>query len=170
MTRRGTLAYYLAAWVIGCFVVSVPLSLEDSSAGPSSRAALFLTTYFFALIFGAADSLLFAFLLRRLMRWLGTHAVWAWLLAGACLALVLALLLVWGGDAVQRLSEIAGPFQEPMEYVLALVWMAPDALRRGGVLWQAPIDGAAGAVVLCLVDRAFNRPEEEPDATKPSPA
>jgi hypothetical protein len=22
MTRRGTLAYYLAAWVIGCFVVA----------------------------------------------------------------------------------------------------------------------------------------------------
>jgi hypothetical protein len=45
--------------------------------------------------------------------------------------------------------------------VLLAFWTAPNALRRAGI-WQAPIGGAAIAAVLCLVDRAFDRPADVP--------
>src|ERR1700722_605034 len=92
MTRRGTLAYYLAAWVIGCFVVSLLLWAGDALAGDFETASTLLTTYFFSLAFGATAVLLFAFLLRRWMRALGTHSLWAWSVSGAALA----SLEIWG--------------------------------------------------------------------------
>ena len=55
----------------------------------------------------------------------------------------------------------------PLGYLLLAFWTAPNALRRAGI-WQAPVGGALTAVVLCLVDRAFNRPTEDAE-TKPSP-
>src|ERR1700719_2397403 len=88
MTRRGTLAYYLAAWVIGCFVVSFLQWVGEALGGEIQTASILLTTYFFSLVFGAAAILLFAFLLRRWMRLLGTHAQWAWFVSGGALALV----------------------------------------------------------------------------------
>jgi hypothetical protein len=170
MTRRGTLAYYLAAWVIGCFIVAVPLSLMDSSPGQISWAPMFLVTYFYALFFGAVDALLFAFLLRQLMRLFRTHALWAWLLAGMSIAFALTMTIAWGGDLVNLLSDIyiTGRLQGLVEEVLAMVWLAPAALRHGTVFWQVPIDGAVGGVVLCLIDRAFNRPDEQVEAHQPA--
>ena len=51
MTRRGTLAYYLAAWVIGCFVISLLQWIGEAVAGEIHTASILLTTYFFSLIF-----------------------------------------------------------------------------------------------------------------------
>jgi len=45
------------------------------------------------------------------------------------------------------------------EFLFAAVLNAADALA-GHNLWQAPVDGAITAVVLCLVDRAFARADE----------
>ena len=53
MTRRGTLAYYLAAWVIGCFVMAFLQWLGEALAGNFQTASILLTKYFFTLIFGA---------------------------------------------------------------------------------------------------------------------
>jgi hypothetical protein len=156
MTRRGTLAYYLAAWVIGCFVVSFLQWLGETVAGNFHTAAILLTTYFFSLIFGAMAILLFAFLLRRSMHLAGTHALWAWFLGGAILAFVEIWVLIRAQGAL--LSIRSGPFGG---IFFAAVLKAADSLA-GGNLWQAPVGGAITAMVLCLVDRAFAYSGEMP--------
>lgn len=149
MTRRGTLAYYLAAWVIGCFVMAFLQWLGEALTGNFQTASILLTTYFFSLIFGAIAILLFAFLLRRSMRLVGTHALWAWFLWGAILAFAEIEALIRTQGAL--LSIRGGTFGE---IFFAAVLKAADSLD-GRNLWQAPVGGAITAVVLCLVDRAF---------------
>jgi hypothetical protein len=163
MTRRGTLAYYLAAWVIGCFVVAFLQWLGEALAGEIHPASILLTTYFFSLIFGAVAILLFAFLLRRSLRLLKSHALWMWLLAGAVLSLLEILILIHMRNAI--LSIRVGEFGE---FFFAAVLNAAGTLS-GHNLWQAPVDGAITAVVLCIIDRAFARSNQ---ATEPehSPA
>jgi hypothetical protein len=154
MTRRGTLAYYLAAWVIGCFVVSFLLWLGEALKGEIHTASILLTTYFFSLVFGAVAMLLFAFLLRASMGLLATHALWVWLISGAVLAFLEIFALIHTQSAL--LSIRSGEFGE---IFFAAVLNAADSLS-GRNLWQAPVDGALTAAVLCLVDRAFTRPNE----------
>jgi hypothetical protein len=157
MTRRGTLAYYLAAWVIGCFVMTLLAWAWNVQGASTPQFSALLMFYFVALMYGAVDILLFAFLLRRLMRLWGTHRVWVWMLAGAGLGTVLLWWLLWTGDALTGYSPLTG--RGPLAYFLLVFWTAPNALRLAGT-WQAPIGGAATAAVLCLVDQAFNRPAE----------
>lgn len=149
MTRRGTLAYYLAAWAIGCFVMAFLQWLGETLAGNFQTASVLLTTYFFALIFGAIAILLFAFLLRRSMRLVGTHALWVWFWCGAILAFLEIFALLRAQGAL--LSIRSGAFGE---IFFAAVLKAADSLA-GQNVWQAPVGGAITAVVLCLVDRAF---------------
>lgn len=163
MTRRGTLAYYLAAWVIGCFVVAFLQWLGEALAGNFGTASILLTTYFFSLIFGAVAILLFAFLLRRSMRLLKTHAVWAWFSWGAIVAFLEIGALLHAQNAL--LSFRSGEFGE---IFFAAVLNAADSLA-GRNLWQAPVGGAITAVVLCLVDRAFAYSSEAAEP-KRSPA
>lgn len=157
MTRQGTLAYYLAAWVIGCFIVSLLVWGIAVASGQPPRAATLLEMYFFALVFGAVDALLFAFLLRRVMRWWGTHALGPWLAAGAGVGFALVLLLAEANSAWIGWNA---PVNGSIHFFLDALLAAPSALRyqglRYGGLWQVPIEGAAMAAVLCLVDRAFN--------------
>ena len=168
MTRRGTLAYYLAAWVIGCFVISLMVWLfAPPQEGVSLPApARLLILYFLSLAYGAVDILLFAFLLRRVdasggPRTTSRYGRWPALFVG----FALVRLLLWSGDALVGASPLPGG--GPLSYLLLTFWTAPNALRLAGI-WQAPVGGALTAIVLCLVDRAFNRPEGA--ATKPSPA
>jgi hypothetical protein len=163
MTRRGTLAYYLAAWVIGCFVVAFLQWLGEALAGEIHPASILLTTYFFSLIFGAVAILLFAFLLRRSLRLLKSHALWTWLLAGAVLSFLEIVTLIHAQNAL--LSIHVG---ESGEFFFAAALNAADTLS-GHNLWQAPVDGAITAVVLCLVDRAFARSSQAAES-KRSPA
>ena len=163
MTRRGTLAYYLAAWVIGGLVVSFLQWTGEALSGEIRTASILFTTYFFSLAFGAVAILLFAFLLRRLMRLLGTHAVWAWFLSGAILGWVQMLVFIHAQGAL--LSIHSG---ELGEILFDSVLKAADSLA-GRNVWQAPIDGAILAAVLCLIDRAFARVPETAEP-KHSPA
>jgi hypothetical protein len=163
MTRRGTLAYYLAAWVIGCFVAAFLQWTGEALAGEIHTASILLTTYFFTLVFGAATILLFAFLLRRGMRIIRTHALWAWLLSGAILSLLEILALAHAQSAL--LSIRWGEFGE----ILSAAVLNEAASISGRNLWQVPIDGAITASVLCLVDRAFERASEAAEV-KPWPA
>ena len=163
MTRRGTLAYYLAAWVIGCFVVSVLQWIGEALTGEIHTASFLLTTYFFSLAFGAVAMLLFAFLVRILMRLLGTHAVWIWFLSGAALSFLEILVLIHAESAL--LSIRSGKFGDSL---FAAVLRAGDALA-GRNFWQVPLAGAITAAVLCLVDRAFARANEAAEP-KNSPA
>ena len=165
MTRRGTLAYYLAAWVIGCFIGSLLAWAWAARNESSASFSMLLMLYFVALMYGAVDILLFAFLLRRFMRLWGTHRVWSWMLAGAVLGAGLTRLLLWIGDTLVRFSPLSGGGL--VTYLLLAFWTAPNALRLAGI-WQAPIAGAVGAAVLCLVDRAFDRPADTAEAEQPA--
>jgi hypothetical protein len=162
VTRRGTLAYYLAAWVIGSSSVAVMLWLISTfgAARESPSASIFLRIDFLSLIFGAPGSLVFAFLLRRLMQWWGTHAVWQWVLVGAWLAVVPVLLLV---PLYERFSRSMNFNPGSPGFLLALILAGPGLLSHSGI-WQVPVEGAATAAVLCLVDRAFDRPEDTTEA------
>jgi hypothetical protein len=151
MTRRGTLAYYLAAWVIGCPVVALVFWLIESVQTGSASSSALLEICFFALMSGALDSLLFAFLLRRVMHGLGTRNAAVWSLTGAVLSFVLVFLLAW------FFGKLLGSMQQgPAYFLSSFVFTGPEAMWRSG-WWQAPIEGAGIAAVLCLVDRAFNR-------------
>ena len=153
MTRRGTLVYYLAAWVIGCFVMAFLQWLGDTLAGNFQTASILLTTYFFSLIFGAFAILLFAFLMRRAMRLAGTYALWAWCLSGAIMAfLEIEALIRAQGPVLAILLLIHSGASGAVFFAAALEAAGSLAGRN---LWQAPAGGAITAVVLCLVDRAF---------------
>jgi hypothetical protein len=155
MTRHGTLAYYLAAWVIGCFVVAFGFWVIAAVRAGSASSSLLLETSFFALMVGAVDSLLFAFLLRHAMHWLGTRNAAVWGLAGAALSFALVFSLAW------VFGKLVGSMQQGPAYFLgSFVFAGPEAMWRSAP-WQAPIEGASVAAVLCLVDRAFN-----PDGSK----
>ena len=157
MTRQGTLAYYLAAWVIGGFFVALAGWVIDVRQGEPASAARFLTGYFLVLIFGAVDCLLFAFLLRRVMRLLRAQATWVWFVTGAVVATVLVLILVRVAGFLLLHSDEA-----VFGYVFKAVLVAPSVLRLSG-LWQVPIEGAATGAVLSLIDRAFGmQPASEP--------
>ena len=152
MTRRGTLAYYLSAWVIGCFFVA---ALFSTTAESRVSAATVLITYFFALIGGLIGLLLFAWLLRHAMRLFATHDLWLWAAAGAVLfsAVVFVFALVadkrpaswWTGFGLQASNLLSSP-------------------ARTAISPHRPVAGAHarwrchGCPFLCLVDRAF-RPE-----------
>jgi hypothetical protein len=157
MTRHGTLAYYLAAWIVGCPTVALChwlILVAHRESGDSFDLFLYC---FFALMFGAADALLFALVLRRMMHWAKARSPLIWALAGATLALVLMLTL--SSLSVGMLNfVIKGPG--------LFFFAAPLVLRKSG-WWQAPIEGAAISAVLSLIDRAFN-PAASGDAAEPS--
>jgi len=148
MTRHGTLAYYLAAWVIGCPIVAFVVWLIVSIQTRSASSSALLEFCFFSLMCGAIDVLFFAFILRRAMHGLGTRNAAIWGLTGATLALLMVSQLAW------VFGKLPG---SALAYLLSsFVFAGPQAIWSSG-WWQAPIDGAGVAAVLCLVDRAFNR-------------
>jgi hypothetical protein len=163
MTRRGTLAYYLAAWVIGSFIIALMFLF---AAGPIAASAL-LIDYFFTLIAGLIGLLVFAFLLRLAAGLLKTHNLWIWTLLGAAIFVALIFL----GALVSQKQPSAWQ-SGTLGTISTMIFQGAEAVRRSG-LWQAPIDGAATAAILCLVDRAFAKVHDTPEAapnTKQSPA
>src|SRR4051812_12342170 len=143
MTRRGTLAYYLAAWVVGCFVVSLMAAIfvdPGAESAPVDGPARLLILYFLALLYGAADILLFAFLLRRVMRLFSSYNLIIWMIAGAVLGAAAVRILLGAGDALVGMSPLTG--RGLISFFLLMFWTAPNALRLAGI-WQAPVAGAA---------------------------
>ena len=156
MTRRGSLAYYLAAWVIGCFVVSVGPWLRAMNSAHSGISSNLLFIYFIALVVGAVDLLLYAFVLRVLMRWCNTHELWMWSLAGMSTAYILMRVLTWGA---RIWSQVPALEQSGLDIIYRGVFAAP-VVSRGLSPWVVLVDGAVMGVILCLVDRAFSQSAE----------
>lgn len=156
MTRSGSLAYYLAAWICGCFFMSVLVWLKDLIGAPlefaTPRGVLGLLFFsFYGLILGAFASLVGAFLLRRIATAARWTQAWQWTLAGAVLAPVcIGLLGVWWRRMMLR----------PMPpRSLALLGLGPMEVLDAG-LWLAIPAGAATAIVLFRIHRAFAPPPE----------
>jgi hypothetical protein len=164
MTRHGTLAYYLAAWIVSCPAVALfcwGIAAVRSGVGHAFSRGSFLFLFellFFALMFGAGDALLFAFILRRLMRLIGARNAATWAMAGAVLAIALVFAL---GAAWDRLSDSTwfgsqnAPPQGLASFAITFLFEGPRDIWNVG-WWQVPIEGAGIGAVLGLIDRAFN--------------
>lgn len=156
MTPRGSLAYYLAAWVCGCFFMAVTIWMASALHPIESRtASLLLYLYFLSLMFGAIMSLLLGFLLRRLATEMGWKFTWHWLAGGAVLAPILTVLLgaAASSHALQNSSWRNWIF----------IPLARTYLLNGGDRWAALLAAPAGAAtawVLFRVDRAFRMASE----------
>ena len=115
----------------------------------------FLAMCFFGLILGAVPSLLFGWMLRRLMRIFSTEQFWCWISAGAGLA----LLLMW------ILGSLGHLFGDPrlLPYSALPFWpflvVGPVSILEAGI-WAAFPVGAATAAVLFAVHRAFSQEPE----------
>ncbi len=155
MTRSGSLAYYLAAWICGCFFMSVLVWLRHSAGEPhvslpvkSASGLLFVA--FYGLIFGAFASLVGAFLLRRIAAAFHWWQVWQWTLAGAVLTpFIIGLVGAWW-------RRVGSPPQGASSW-LSLLGLGPAIVLDAG-LWLAIPAGAATAIVLYRIHRAFAPP------------
>jgi hypothetical protein len=159
MTRRGSLAYYLASWACGCFFMMICfIGVPRAAQFPPQIILGLFYFYFLALFFGAFTSLLFGFLLRRIAGGLEFGRAWQWILAGAILAPILvsalgSTMLIHG-----RATEFLLPIQLYFLY-------APQLILSGGIrtIWRVIPAGAMTAWVLFRIDRAF-APSAERDA------
>lgn len=158
MTRRGSIVYYLSAWILGCFFASLLLWIKDILAptlhAPLSRSAVgLLFFYFYGLIVGALPALLAGFLLRIIMGALQCKTPWHWAAVGAILAPVLVFILgIWGGPAEA--------LQHPGLRLAALLTLGPRLVLDEG-WWLVIPSGAATAYLLCRIQRAF-APQQAP--------
>jgi len=149
MTRHGTLAYYLAAWIIGCPVVALFYWLIGATQAGSASAGALFEICFFALLVGIGDALLFAFLLRRVMHVINARKIVIWTVAGALLASALIFLFAQAWHRLQDSPQGAAAF------ATTFLFAGPGAMWNTG-WWQVPIEGAGIGAVLGLIDRAFN--------------
>ena len=155
MTRRGSLVYYLASWICGGFFLTVAMYLQESAAptgmgiGPSAAGAAIITNYFLVLIFGAFLSLVFAFLLRRLMVLFQAESMWQWVLTGTILALPIA----WGVRWASRATDTIG-LQGTGHQIAIFLFLGVRGFAEHHVLLTLPV-AALTSVVLFLIHRAF---------------
>jgi hypothetical protein len=152
MTRSGSLAFYLAAWICGCFFLALAVWAHAAAAGhatphASSGASDLLTVYFFSLIFGCFDSILGAFVLRRIAIAAHFARLWQWAVAGALLAPLEIFLLARSGDAMKWKP---GDIPSAAMFVV----LAPMIVEREAT-WLAAPAGALAATVLFSIHKAF---------------
>ncbi len=153
MTRSGSLAYYLTAWICGCFFMSFCVWTKDlfgtsaNNTFPTHSAFGLIVFYFYGLVFGAFAALAGAFVLRRVMTALKCMTPSHWAVAGAILApMVVAILGLWGRHV--GIDEQSGM------RALRVITHGPKMVVETG-WWLAIPAGAATAYLLCRVQRAF---------------
>ncbi len=152
MTRRGSLVYYLSAWILGCFFMSLLIWIKDMYAAKLDHPVVgfafgLLSFAFFGLVSGAAAALIVAFLLRRLMSALKCKTPLHLAVAGAILAPILIAIL---GTLGRHLENQ----QRPGARLLGLLTFGPKTVLEAG-WWLAIPAGAATAFLLCRIQRAF---------------
>jgi hypothetical protein len=160
MTRHGSLVYYLTSWICGGFFLTIAMFLEDRASpsgmgmGPSDAGAAILTTYFLVLIFCAFLSLLFAFLLRRLMSWFHLEKLWQWALGGAGLAVPMAYGVRWAS----RLTDVI-ELQGAWHQAAVFLFLGVRGIAEHHILLTLPV-AAATSALLFLIHRAFAQKTE----------
>jgi hypothetical protein len=160
MTRRGSLVYYLASWICGGFFLTIAMFLqqrarpEEMGIGPTGAGAEILTTYFLVLIFGAFLSLLFAFLLRRIMVWLHADRLWQWAAAGVVLALPMTWAVRWASRAADTMD-----LQGVTRQLAVVLFLGVRGIAERHAFLGLPV-AALTASVLFLIHRAFSQEVE----------
>jgi hypothetical protein len=166
MTRRGSLAYYLASWICGGLFLTVAMYLQERASpegmgiGPTGAGAAILTTYFLVLIFCAFLSFVFAFLLRIFMDRLHAESLWQWVLAG----IVLSIPMTWGVRWASRATDAAG-LQGAGRQVAVLLFLGVRGIAERHPLLGLPA-AALNAAVLFLIHRAFSQKDESSSGPK----
>jgi hypothetical protein len=152
MTRRGSLVYYLSAWTVGCFFMSLLVwvkniftSTVDMPLGRSAFGLLFF--YFYGLVSGALAALIGAFLLRAIMAALKRKKPFDWAVVGAALSPVLVAAFGILGRRLETFPPIAAG-------LFGLLTLGPKTVLDVG-WWLAIPAGAATAYLLCRIQRAF---------------
>ncbi len=159
MTRSGSLAYYLVAIVVGCFFMAVCDSfvfnvLEKPEYHWSAQN--FLRYYAASLLLGCWTALLFAFVLRRLTAALRLGRSWQWLVAGAVVSPGVVWSLAWAQFLAILVHQRPGWQTTPLLLIQMHVLLAPTTIVGGRFgTWEAASAGAATAVVLLHIHRAF---------------
>jgi hypothetical protein len=160
MTRSGSLAYYLTAWICGCFFMSLAVWIKDLFGVAADNAfsvhSVFglIFFYFYGLVFGVIAALIGAFLLRRVLAALKCVTPSHWAAVGAILAPALIAILGLCGKHMRAGGQGGGV------RVLRLITYGPMTVFEAG--WWLPIPaGAATAYLLCRVQRAF-APQKSP--------
>jgi len=158
MTRRGSIVYYLSAWILGCFFMSLLVWIREMFAAtldiPLSRSAFgLLFVYFYGLLAGALAALLGAFVLRIIMAALKCKTPAHWAVVGAVLAPVLIVIL----GILGRRIETA---QHPDLRLMGFLTLGPKTVLDAG-WWVAIPAGAVTAYFLCRIQRAF-APQQAP--------
>jgi hypothetical protein len=155
VTRRGSLIYYLTAWICGCFFMSLAIWIHDmwgaAMRGAQMRQAFGLMFfYFYGLIFGAFAALLGAFFLRRVATILKCKTPWHWAIFGAIISPALITLLgKWG-------QHLATGDQPGVRFSAFFLFGPRTALEAAW--WLAIPVGAATGYLLGRVQRAFAQP------------
>ena len=159
MTRRGSFAYYSAAIVCGCFFIAAAYHVHSVwmyGAG-ESWARDFLFAYFLTIIGGFLSTLLFAFLLRRVLRALRWQAGWQWLVAGAVIGVALLWVLTRLGYFIEATHFSAG--MQLAKSVLMFPLVGP-VMFSATPFWLPPLPFVATAWLLHRIYRAFEPPAE----------
>ncbi len=160
MTRRGSLVYYLASWICGGLFLTIAMYLQESAApttmgiGPSAAGAAIITNYFLVLVFCAFLSVVFAFLLRRLMIFFHAESLWQWVLTGTILALPIAEAVRWASRATDTIG-LEGAGHE----IAIFLFLGLRGIAEHHVLLTLPV-AALTSVVLFLIHRAFEEKQE----------
>jgi hypothetical protein len=165
MTRRGSLAYYLAAWICGCFFMSVAICVKDRNAlvgANFSTAVRLMYFYFFSLMLGFVPALIFGFLLRRAAGVLGRKLPAIWIVGGAVIAPgIVAVIGGWARNAT------AFSHWGTLSAGLVFAFTGGLSFTYGEGWWLAIPVGAATAYVVYRIDSAFapQSPTSEQAAT-----
>jgi hypothetical protein len=162
LTRRGSLAYYLAAWVCGTFFFVAAHSLAKPSSGPpiSSLTRGFFLQYFFDLATGWLAVLLLAFVLRLVARTLRWSRALPWILSGGVLTMLIGLFLAF----------LPARWMTPAEWVRFLKEVfelsGENGLRLRGdrslAVAAMVIAGMAPGYILFRIEQAFKPQPEAP--------
>ncbi|HLW98807.1 MAG TPA: hypothetical protein VKR82_09190 [Candidatus Acidoferrales bacterium] len=154
MTKRGSLAYYLAAVVCGSFFFTLAQFLIGrDNAGTSNWASDFLFAFFIETIFGCIPQLIAAFVLRRLASPLRWTQAWHWAIGGAGVYLLVFMVLEIAGAAFDRVAG-GRSFSR-----FGLYLFGQPTRSIGGGIWQVLVAGALTSLVLYSVNNAFTREE-----------
>jgi hypothetical protein len=159
MTRRGSLAYYLSAWILGCFFMGLAVWIRDATAAtpnfPMTRSAFgLLFFYFYGLVFGAGAALIGAWVLRVTMRALKCKNPLHWAAAGSVLSLGLMAALGIMGERILVAGRGVESARNPAMWLLGYLTFGPKIVFEAG-WWLAIPGGAATAYFLCRIHRAF---------------
>jgi len=166
MTRRGSLAYYLAAIVVGCLCWAVAiLVIARTTTYHWNTAREFFFLYFLVVSQGWLATLLFAFLLRKIAAAFAWSRAWQWMVAGGCIAIFVVAAWVFvptdwiGARFIMGLLMWLLPFGN-------MVFVFGFARSTIVLLPTIFLVGAATAFVLHRIHRAFEPRAKSPASTE----